>query len=165
MRYDNNKLKDISKSNWHITIQGRHVTLMRNRTFTSSKESHMTIIKSIPHIHTTTTTTQHVETNSPDTHLHLVKTSTCSGEETIEGVVRYDNNKLKDINKIKLACNNQLSPWGWCQYNNYKPYPHFPNLMSSRQQPNELTILIPTQLKLTHLKPTHLLCITQLVMI
>ena len=34
---------------------------------------------------------------------------------------------------------------------------YFPNLMCSRQQPNELTILIPTQLKLTHLKPTHLL--------
>ena len=25
--------------------------------------------------------------------------STCSGEETIEGVVRYYNNKLKDISK------------------------------------------------------------------
>jgi hypothetical protein len=36
---------------------------------------------------------------------------TCSGEETIEGVVRYYDNKLKDINKIKLAYNNQLSQW------------------------------------------------------
>ena len=38
--------------------------------------------------------------------------STCSGEEKIEGVVRYYNNKLKDISK---SCNNQSSPWGWYQ--------------------------------------------------